>query len=101
MVALSTLDTGQLAFAPEAISWNLPLSMFGTRARVVRWIAVIAKPPGTWSSVRRASVSIASAVYPALSSENDSAMVKHPAWAAAISSSGLVPLPSPKRALNV
>jgi hypothetical protein len=76
-------------------------SIEGTRARVVRWIAVMAKPPGTWSSESCASVSMASAVKPALSSANDSAMVKQPACAAAISSSGLVPLPSPKRALNV
>src|SRR5271165_53667 len=31
---------------------------------------------------------------------NESAMVKQPAWAPAINSSGLVPLPSPKRATN-
>jgi hypothetical protein len=52
------------------------------------------------SIVRRASVSIAVAVKPALLSVNDSAIVKQPACAAAISSSGLVPFPSPNRALN-
>src|SRR6266446_3718937 len=50
--------------------------------------------------VNTASVSIASAVNPALLSMNDSAMVKQPACAAAINSSGFVPLPSPKRAAN-
>src|SRR5438045_2898910 len=54
----------------------------------------------TFSSVTAASVSIASAVNPALFNANESAIVKHPACAAPSSSSGLVPLPSPKRALN-
>jgi hypothetical protein len=34
---------------------------------------------------------------PSLASANDRAMVKQPAWAAAISSSGLVPAPFSKR----
>src|SRR5512137_1993985 len=43
---------------------------------------------------------MAVAVKPALFSVKDSAIVKQPACAAATSSSGFVPLPSPKRALN-
>ena len=66
----------------------------------MRWTAVIVGLPSTGSIVRCASVSIAVAVKPALLSVNDSAIVKQPACAAASSSSGLVPLPSPKRALN-
>jgi hypothetical protein len=41
-----------------------------------------------------------SAVMPALPSCADSAMLKHPAWAAAISSSGFVPIPFSKRVLK-
>jgi hypothetical protein len=41
-----------------------------------------------------------SAVMPALPSCADSAIEKHPACAAAINSSGFVPLPSSKRVLN-
>ena len=53
------------------------------------------------SSVSTAVVSIESGVMPALVISALSAMVKHPAWAAAISSSGLVPTPSAKRALKL
>ena len=63
-------------------------------------MAVIVGLPSTGSIVSRASVSMAVAVKPALLSVKDSAIVKQPAWAAATSSSGFVPLPSPKRALN-
>src|ERR1700692_671704 len=100
MVALSTRDTGQLAFAPPAISANFAASIAGTCARVVRWIAVIVHASFTFSRVTAASVSIAVAVNPALFNAKDSAIVKHPACAAPSSSSGFVPLPSPKRALN-
>src|SRR5450755_82982 len=100
MVALSTRDRGQLAFAPPAISANFAASIAGTRARVVRWTAVIVHASATFSSVTAASVSIASAVNPALFSAKESAIVKHPACAAPSNSSGFVPLPSPKRALK-
>ena len=61
----------------------------------VRWTAVMAKPSSTLSSVTSARVSIRSAVSPASPRINDRAMVKQPACAAPISSSGLVPgLPS-------
>ncbi len=45
----------------------------------------------------RASVRSSSGAWPAPVSWNAVAMVKQPAWAAAISSSGLVPRSSPKR----
>jgi hypothetical protein len=47
-----------------------------------------------------AVVAMLSAVMPAFPSCPDSAIEKHPACAAAISSSGFVPLPSSNRVLN-
>src|SRR6266704_5474545 len=74
--------------------------MPGIRARVVKCAAVTVQLSFTRSNVNAASVSIASAVKPLLFSMNDSAIVKQPACAAAINSSGFVPLPSPNRAAN-
>ena len=51
-------------------------------------------------SVTLAVVPIRSAVMPAAPSCPDRAIEKQPAWAAAINSSGLVPLPSSKRVLK-
>jgi hypothetical protein len=56
------------------------------------------KPPSACSSVTLAVVSICSAVNLASPRISDSAMVKHPAWAAPSSSSGLVPFLPSKRA---
>src|SRR5206468_1804931 len=95
----STLLTGQPFLALAASSSNLALSMFGTFALVVRWILVIVGAPCT-SSVSLAEVSIESGVKPASPSCAERAIVKQPACAAAISSSGLVPVPSAKRELN-
>ncbi len=47
-----------------------------------------------------AVVSTLSGSWPARPRSPDSAIEKHPAWAAAISSSGLVPSPSSKRDWN-
>src|ERR1044072_9877937 len=58
------------------------------------------KPASVFSSVTAALVLIRSAVSPAFPSCPDSAIEKQPACAAAINSSGLVPLPSSKRVLN-
>src|SRR2546427_5335675 len=58
------------------------------------------KPASSFSRVRVASVLMLSGVMPAFPSCAESAMEKHPACAAAISSSGLVPCPSSKRVLN-
>src|SRR5438128_11445591 len=71
--------------------------MVATRSR---WIAGIAKPPSALSSDTVAVVSSFCAVMPASPNWADSAIVKQPACAAAISSSGLVPAPSSKRALK-
>src|SRR5262245_7736514 len=56
--------------------------------------------PFTGSIVAVASVSIRVAGVPAFSNPDDSAMLKHAAWAAAISSSGLVPLAFSNRVAN-
>src|SRR5436190_13584120 len=100
IVAFSRREIGQLAFALLASSPNFALSMPGIRARVVKCTAVTVQLSFTRSNVNAASVSIASAVKPLLFSMNDSAIVKQPACAAAINSSGFVPLPSPNRAAN-
>ncbi len=55
------------------------------------------KPSPCFSMVQAASVCTRSAGVPPFSSVADSAMLKQAAWAAARSSSGLVPPASPKR----
>ena len=63
--------------------------------RVVRAMRVIFGAPSTVSNVHAAVVSTRVTGFPAFSSPADSAIEKHAACAAAISSSGLVPaLPS-------
>jgi len=56
--------------------------------------------PEWLSSVTAALVLMLSAVNPAVPNCAENAIVKQPAWAAAINSSGLVPGPSSKRALK-
>src|SRR5690554_3661926 len=58
------------------------------------------KPAPSFSISTVALVLILSAVSPAAPNWPDNAMEKQPAWAAAISSSGLVPLPLSKRVLK-
>src|SRR5437867_5045755 len=60
----------------------------------------MAKPSATLSRETVAVVSSRCAIIPALPSCAESAMVKQPAWAAARSSSGLVPTPFSKRVLK-
>src|ERR1035438_5487492 len=101
MSALSTRDTGQLALAPAATSANFSGDIPGTMPVVLRWSAVIVQLVCGWfSNVRAAVVVRLSATNPAASKAAESAMVKHPAWAAAMSSSGLVPEPAAKRELK-
>src|SRR5207302_11170251 len=95
--ALSARDTGQFALASAAISSNFFLSMPGTLAVICRSTVVMVQLPDTCSSVSAAVVASVSGVKPALPSAADVAMVKQPACAAAISSSGLVPMPFSKR----
>ena len=97
----SARETTQLTLAFERDLRELRGGDVGhLRARRRGGSAVIVGLPSTVSIVSRASVSMAVAVKPALLSVKDSAIVKQPACAAAMSSSGFVPLPSPKRALN-
>src|SRR5262245_59817269 len=98
--ALSTLETGQPALAPSAIFWNCSRPMLGTLASSVSADLEILKPAPSDSMVTAAEAAMRVGVKPALERANASAMVKQPACAAAISSSGLVPLVSPKRVLK-
>ena len=63
-------------------------------------MCVIPNPPSTGSRNTLAVVSMRRGVKPALPSAEESAMEKQPAWAAPISSSGLVPVPCSKREEN-
>src|SRR5580698_8333755 len=98
--ALSTLEMGQPVSAFLAASSNLALSAPGIFTLTCRWDEVMAKPESSFSRVTVAVVSMDSAVIPALPSWAERAMVKHPAWAAAINSSGLVPGWDSKRVAN-
>jgi hypothetical protein len=69
----------------------------GTVAVVVSAIRVMAEPPSTLARVTAAWVSIFSGVSPAPPNCAPRAMEKQPAWAAAISSSGVVPLAAPSK----
>src|SRR5690606_8680205 len=60
----------------------------------------MAKPSEDLSKVAVAVVSIFSGVKPASPNWADTALEKHPAWAAPMSSSGFVPGPSSKRGLK-
>src|SRR6187549_2319139 len=100
MVALSTLETGQPALALLAAVANCAASAPGTDAFTTRWTAVMANPSSSLSSDTLAEVRMLAGVRPNVPSCADNAIEKHPACAAAISSSGLVPLPSSNRVLN-
>src|SRR4029077_8179927 len=91
ILALSSLEIGQPSLAFLAACSNLVLSAPGILTFTCRWDEVTAKPDSSFSRVTVAVVSMDCAVIPALPSWAESAMLKHPAWAAAISSSGLVP----------
>src|SRR5882724_10254467 len=101
MFALSRREIGQPAFAFPAISLNLASAIPGILADRFRCEAVTVQPVGgTLSRLTSAVTSIRSGVKPASPSAAESAMAKQPEWAAAISSSGLVPAPEAKRELN-
>ena len=88
---------GQPSLAFLASSSNMLFSIPGMVALVVRWILVTVGPASVVSRVTMAEVSSVAGGWPALVSCELSAMVKQPACAAAMSSSGLVPAPSSKR----
>src|SRR5580692_8828700 len=98
--ALKSLETGQPVSAAFTAASNLALSAPGMVATRSRWLLVMEKPSPTLSSVTVAVVSSFCAVIPAPPSCAESAIVKHPAWAAARSSSGFVPTPFSKRVLK-
>src|SRR5438046_587304 len=91
----NALETGQLAFASSAHSWNLLSVIPGTLAFTVSSELLITPSSNDTTEV----VSIDSGVKPAAPNTKLNFMVKHPACAAAISSSGFVPTPSSKRDL--
>jgi hypothetical protein len=98
--AFSSLETGQPVLAAAAAVANCSAVMPGTLPCSDRCTLLMVKPPPSGSMLTFASVASFSAEWPAASSWNASAMVKQPACAAAISSSGLVPGPFSKRVLN-
>ena len=61
----------------------------------------MANPPSTWSRLTVAVVSMLSAVIPASPRYSDSAIEKHAACAAAMSSSGFVPFSLSNRLLKL
>src|SRR5271157_506465 len=98
--AFSTCETGQPVSAALAASSNFALSAPGIFTVTSRCEEVMEKPASVLSNVIVAVVSMLSAVIPALPNCADSAMLKQPAWAAAMSSSGFVPMPFSKRVLK-
>src|SRR5271169_1289986 len=98
--ALKSLETGQPVSAAFTAASNFALSAPGIVATRSRWLLVIENPSPTLSSVTVAVVSSFCAVIPAPPSCAESAIVKHPACAAARSSSGFVPTPFSKRVLK-
>jgi hypothetical protein len=85
--AASACETGQFTFASSAAAWNAAASRPGTDPRAVNAIFVI-PVPGT--NVTVAEVWSCSGAAPAFASTFANAIEKQAAWAAAISSSGLV-----------
>src|SRR6266550_3485609 len=98
--AFSNREMGQPAFASCAAFSNAALSAPGIFAVTSRWTFVIVKPASSFSSVTAAVVSRLSGVMPAFPSCAESAIVKQPACAAAINSSGFVPAPFSNRVEN-
>lgn len=96
ILVFSSLEIGQFASASFANSANFSASRPGTLAFTSRWLSTIAP----FSKVMVHLVSMLPGVRPAPEMMKLSFMVKQPAWAAAISSSGLVPAPSSKRLLK-
>src|SRR6185312_10274485 len=98
--AFRTFDTGQFFSASPAIFANAASSNFGTLARSVKAERVIRNPCPSGSRLTAASVVSSVGVKPAPCSWKARAIVKHPACAAAISSSGFVPFSFSKRVRN-
>src|SRR5262249_50323373 len=82
-------EAGQPFFASSAADLNVASSMPGTTPVVARSMRVILQPASCCSKRTCAVVSSDVGGVPARVSPADRAIVKQPAWAAAISSSGL------------
>src|SRR3990170_2353808 len=91
MFVFRSREIGHPFFAASAAFSNVALSASGTFAATSRCIEVTAHPASVLSNVAVAFVSTLSGVRPSFPSSPDRAMEKHPAWAAATSSSGFVP----------
>src|SRR6185295_14765439 len=100
-VPASAFETGQFCFAPCAYSWNFASSIPGISASVSSAIPVIENASPTFSSLTVAVVCMRVGLICARDNAAVSAMVKQPACAAPINSSGLVAdSPSSNRDLN-
>src|SRR6185312_1326508 len=91
---------GQPAFASAAALSNAALFAPEMLAFTSRWLSVTVKPASVFSNVTVHLASMLWGVMLAFPSSLLRAMAKHPAWAAAMSSSGLVPTPFSNRVLN-
>jgi hypothetical protein len=100
IVAFSRREIGQPALALFAAVSNAAWSMPGTRATTSRCTPVTVKPASVLSIVTVACVRTLSGGVFAFVSCAESAIEKQSACAAAINSSGFVPIPSSKRVLN-
>src|SRR5208282_2952324 len=98
--AFSTFDTGQPALAFCAAVLKASALAPGTFATTSRCTAVMAQPASSFSMVSVAAVLMLSGVRFAPPSCAESAIEKHPACAAAISSSGFVPGAFSNRVVN-
>ena len=97
----NTRDTGQLTLASAAISINCSLAILGTVPRNSRCEALMVHWPAICSKWTVAWVSSRVGVNPARVRAAQTAIVKHPACAAASSSSGFVPGEPSKRPLKL
>src|ERR1700736_5906509 len=99
-VAARAFETGQFFFASSARRLKVASSMPGTLPSVARSMREIAQPASVLSKCTLALVRISCGLWPACESPLANAIEKHPACAAPINSSGLVPGPSSIRLLK-
>src|SRR5439155_11466695 len=98
--ALSKRDIGQPALAAFAAAVHFAGSTPGIFAATSKCDSVMVQPASVLSIVMVAVVWTDSGVMPALPSSAEQAIEKQPACAAAMSSSGFVPMPFSKRVLK-
>ena len=97
---LKSFEIGQPVSAASAALRKASGEAPGTLAVTSRCDSVTLQAPSTLSSVTTQLVRRSVGARFALPSSADSAIVKHPAWAAAASSSGFVPVPLANRAVK-